>query len=59
MIRFSRIVGGAIVMAYAALAFGDYHCGTNPRAQIPPSVRAAPGGIGSWSFWHSGEHGGK
>jgi len=29
------------------------------RAEIPPSVRASPGGYRSFHFWHSGYSGGK
>jgi hypothetical protein len=32
---------------------------SHERSEIPPSVRHSPGGYRSWSFWHSGSHGGK
>jgi hypothetical protein len=59
MIRTMQIVGGLLVIGYAAIAFSDYHFGPGGRSQIPASVRSSPGGYRSWSFWHSGEHGGK
>lgn len=29
------------------------------RQSIAPSMRQSPGGWRSWTFWHSGLHGGK
>ena len=59
MIHFVRVVGATIVFGYGALMFTDYHPANHPRTQIPQSVRSSPGGLRSWSFSHSGQHGGK
>ena len=47
------------VGGYAALAMTQKELGTEDRDEIPASVRASPGGYRSYSFWHSGYHGGK
>ena len=59
MIHVVRIVGATILFGYGALMFTDYHPAIHPRTQIPLSVRSSPGGLRSWSFSHSGQHGGK
>jgi len=48
-----------VVGGYSALAFTQKELGTEDRDEIPASVRASPGGYRSYSFWHSGYHGGK
>jgi hypothetical protein len=59
MLNAFRVIGGLIVVGYAALAFSDYRFVSHSRAEVPASVRSSPGGYRSWSFWHSGSHGGK
>jgi hypothetical protein len=48
-----------VLGGYAALVFTDYRFASHANTMIPASVRASPGGYRAWSFWHSGEHGGK
>jgi hypothetical protein len=48
-----------IVGGYAALAVSQRELGTVDKDEIPGSVRSSPGGYRSYSFWHSGYHGGK
>ena len=54
-IGFSVLVLGG----YTALAITGRELGSEQRDEIPPSVRTSPGGYRSYSFWHSGYHGGK
>ncbi len=56
MLNAARVLCVLVLAGYAALVWTDYHVASHGRAEIPESVRASPGG---WSFWHSGEHGGK
>jgi len=48
-----------VVGGYGALAYTQRELGTEDRDQIPSSVRSSPGGYRSYSFWHTGYHGGK
>ena len=48
-----------VLGGYAALAISQRELRTEQRDEIPPSVRASPGGYRSYSFWHVGYHGGK
>ena len=54
-VGFSVLVLGG----YTALAITGRELGSEPRDESPPSVRTSPGGYRSYSFWHSGYHGGK
>jgi hypothetical protein len=54
-ITFSVLVLGG----YTALAVTQRELRDEERDEIPSSVRASPGGYRSYSFWHSGYHGGK
>ncbi|MFS8071422.1 MAG: hypothetical protein ACMG6S_34050 [Byssovorax sp.] len=56
---FSKILGAAIVVGYAVLRLGGVELSSHETTEIAPSVRQAPGGYRSWSFWHSGTNGGK
>ena len=48
-----------IVGGYGVLAATQRELGTEDRDEIPTSVRSSPGGYRSYSFWHTGYHGGK
>lgn len=48
-----------IVGGYTALAVTQRELRTVEKDEIPGSVRSSPGGYRSYSFWHSGYHGGK
>ncbi|HSD86235.1 MAG TPA: hypothetical protein VLB44_01930 [Kofleriaceae bacterium] len=48
-----------IVAGYGALAYTQRELGKEDRDEIPSSVRSTPGGYRSYSYWHSGYHGGK
>lgn len=48
-----------VLGGYTALAVTGRELRSEQRDAIPASVRAAPGGYRSYSFWHSGYHGGK
>jgi hypothetical protein len=55
MLAFSVLVLGG----YTALAITQHELGTQEHDAIPSSVRSSPGGYRSYSFWHTGYHGGK
>lgn len=55
MLAFSVLVLGG----YTALAITQRELGNEERDAIPSSVRSSPGGYRSYSFWHTGYHGGK
>lgn len=48
-----------IVGGYTALAYTQRELGPEERDAIPSSMRSTPGGYRSYSYWHSGYHGGK
>jgi hypothetical protein len=48
-----------VLGGYTALAVTGRELSSGERDQIPGSVRNSPGGYRSYSFWHSGYHGGK
>jgi hypothetical protein len=48
-----------VVGGYTALAITQRELGKEDRDAIPSSVRSSPGGYRSYSFWHTGYHGGK
>ncbi|MEO6418480.1 MAG: hypothetical protein ABIP39_03695 [Polyangiaceae bacterium] len=52
-------LGASLAIAYATLLFGGFDFTTHEKKEVPSSVRQSPGGYRSWSFWHSGSHGGK
>jgi len=52
-------LGLVISVGYAATAWADWEPGDTEREELPPDVRASPGGYRSYHFWHSGYHGGK
>ena len=51
--------GIAIVGGYTALGITQRELTSVDKDEIPGSVRSTPGGYRSYSFWHSGYHGGK
>lgn len=48
-----------VVGGYTAVAVTQRELARQQRDEIPASVRASPGGYRSYSFWHTGYHGGK
>lgn len=56
---FAVVFSVLVVAGYTALAYTERELGKEQRDEIPPSVRSSPGGYRSYSFWHSGYHGGK
>jgi hypothetical protein len=56
-----KTVAALVVLGHGAVAVGGFvpFVPSHERSEIPPSVRHSPGGYRSWSFWHSGSHGGK
>jgi len=48
-----------IVGGYGVLAYSQRELGKEDRDEIPSSMRSTPGGYRSYSYWHSGYHGGK
>jgi hypothetical protein len=55
------VIGIAVIVlgGYTALAFTQRELRDVEKDEIPGSVRSSPGGYRSYSFWHSGYHGGK
>jgi hypothetical protein len=55
------VIGFAVLVlgGYTALAFTQRELRDVEKDEIPGSVRSSPGGYRSYSFWHSGYHGGK
>jgi len=54
------VVGGAgLVALYGAGEALGWETDPVTHATIDPNVRHSPGGWRSWTFWHSGIHGGK
>jgi hypothetical protein len=52
-------VGALVVGGYLYMAVTQRELGDTDRDEIPASVRTSPGGYRSYTFWHSGYHGGK
>ena len=65
--RPKRSVWSTLVLVFAVLVLGGYtalavtqhELKDGEKDEIPGSVRSSPGGYRSYSFWHSGYHGGK
>lgn len=55
------VIGFAVIVlgGYTALAVTQRELRDVEKDEIPGSVRSSPGGYRSYSFWHSGYHGGK
>jgi hypothetical protein len=55
------VIGFAVIVlgGYTAVAFTQRELRDVEKDEIPGSVRSSPGGYRSYSFWHSGYHGGK
>jgi hypothetical protein len=49
----------AIVGGYGWFASTQRELGTEQRDQIPSGMRSTPGGYRTYSYWHTGYHGGK
>ncbi|NVB84144.1 MAG: hypothetical protein HOV81_37560 [Kofleriaceae bacterium] len=49
----------AILGGYTALAYSQRELGHEDRDEIPSGMRSTPGGYRTYSYWHSGYHGGK
>lgn len=49
----------AILGGYTALAYSQRELGPEQRDEIPSGMRSTPGGYRTYSYWHSGYHGGK
>lgn len=54
-----KVIGGALLLVYAAAAWQGWEVGSPRRQFLPPDVRNSPGGYRSFHFWHSGYRGGK
>ncbi len=48
-----------VLGGYTALAVTQRELTDVEKDEIPGSVRSSPGGYRSYSFWHTGYHGGK
>jgi hypothetical protein len=53
------VFSGIVSTGYAFAQLSGWEPGTAEREVIPPSARESPGGYRSYSFWHTGFHGGK
>jgi hypothetical protein len=55
------VIGFAVIVlgGYTAVAVTQRELRDVEKDEIPGSVRSSPGGYRSYSFWHSGYHGGK
>jgi hypothetical protein len=49
----------AIVGGYAWAAATEQELSAQEHDQIPSGMRSTPGGYRTYSYWHSGYHGGK
>ena len=56
---FVTAISTGIVAGYVVLASSQRELGTEEHDAIPSSMRSTPGGYRSYSYWHSGYHGGK
>ncbi|MBP9112381.1 MAG: hypothetical protein KBF88_06200 [Polyangiaceae bacterium] len=60
MMKYVTGLGGVVTVGWMmAASFFGYVPGSHQRTEVPASLRQNPGGYRTWSFWHSGEHGGK
>lgn len=48
-----------ILGGYTGLAYSQHELGPEDRDAIPSGMRSTPGGYRTYSYWHSGYHGGK
>ena len=56
---FVAVLCTAIVAGYGWFASTQRELGSEERDQIPSGMRSTPGGYRTYSYWHSGYHGGK
>jgi hypothetical protein len=56
---FVTLICVAIVGGYGWFASTQRELGAQARDQIPSGMRSTPGGYRTYSYWHSGYHGGK
>ena len=59
LFAFVTAISAAIVVGYGWFASTQRELGTESRDQIPSGMRSTPGGYRTYSYWHSGYHGGK
>ena len=59
MFIISSVICAVIVLGYGVLAYSQRELGREERDAIPSGMRSTPGGYRSYSYWHSGYHGGK
>lgn len=52
-------LGSLLVGRYALAEWFGWESTEGVTQQVSPSVRQSPGGWRSWTFWHTGPHGGK
>lgn len=57
--KITAIVGAVWLLAYAVVMSTGVDFSSHEKREIPATVRSSPGGFRSFSFWHSGLHGGK
>ena len=59
LFAFVTAICAAIVGGYGWFASTQRELGSEERDQIPSGMRSTPGGYRTYSYWHSGYHGGK
>lgn len=59
MFAIATVICVVIVAGYGMLAYSQQELGHEERDAIPSGMRSTPGGYRSYSYWHSGYHGGK
>ena len=59
LFAFVALLSTGIVAGYGWFASTQRELGTSERDQIPSGMRSTPGGYRTYSYWHSGYHGGK
>jgi hypothetical protein len=59
LFAFVGVLCAAIVVGYGWFASTQRELGSEERDQIPSGMRSTPGGYRTYSYWHSGYHGGK
>ncbi|HYP52089.1 MAG TPA: hypothetical protein VEQ42_01030 [Pyrinomonadaceae bacterium] len=57
--KFYLVLGTAVLLLYAAAAWGGWELSTGRRETLPADVRNSPGGYRSSLFWHTRYRGGK
>lgn len=52
-------IGSGALLAWVLAALTGWGLGEGTSYSLPPSIRQAPGGYRSFSFWHAGYQPGK